>query len=94
MNEKYHARCEEFPGALSEYIDGELDPVFCQELESHMSHCANCRIVVDTMKKTILLYQQEDASNVKIPGEIRARLFKKLILDDYLDYSQDDRRKK
>ena len=94
MNDQPHAGCEDFLGTLSEYIDGELDPSLCHDLESHISNCANCRIVVDTMKKTISLYQQEDTVNMEIPREIKTRLFKKLILDDYLGYSQDDRRKK
>jgi anti-sigma factor RsiW len=51
-------RCRNFFNQLSEYIDGELAASFCAELEHHLANCPNCRIVVDTTRKTVSLYRR------------------------------------
>jgi len=47
--------CEKFLGELSDYVDGEIDPELCAEIEEHLCECENCRIMVDTLKKTVKL---------------------------------------
>ena len=51
-------RCREFFNQLSEYLDGELAESLCAELERHLADCPNCRIVVDTTRKTVNLYRR------------------------------------
>ena len=46
-------RCRQLIDKISEYIDGELDPELVRELERHLEHCEDCRIVVDTTHKTV-----------------------------------------
>jgi predicted anti-sigma-YlaC factor YlaD len=77
-------QCRQLLFYLSDYIDGDLDQSLCGEIEQHLQGCRNCRIVVDTMKKTIELYQdtQEDA---QMPDDVRRRLFARLNLEDYLN---------
>jgi anti-sigma factor RsiW len=53
MNEHIHKNCEELLGSLSAYIDGDLPPELCQELERHLAGCDNCRVVLNTTKRTI-----------------------------------------
>jgi anti-sigma factor RsiW len=50
--------CQEIKQQLSGYLDGELDAAVCAELERHLRDCDNCRVVVDTVRKTILLYRE------------------------------------
>lgn len=76
-------QCQQLLGSLSDYIDGELQAELCAELEAHIQDCDNCRIVVNTMRKTIELYQQTTPP-AELPGDIRERLFFKLHLEDYL----------
>ncbi len=64
--------CKEILGKLSEYIDGELDPKLCVELERHMQDCHPCLVFVDSLKKTVTLYKY--ASNEPLPKEIHLRL--------------------
>jgi len=45
---------------VSNFIDGELDPGTQAELKKHIKACPRCRIYVDTLKKTIVLYQVKD----------------------------------
>ncbi len=75
--------CHELLHRLSDFIDGELSTELCAEIEAHLKTCKNCTVVVDTLKKTIELYQ-ETAKNEKMPVEVRQRLYKHLELDDFL----------
>lgn len=75
--------CKRFLPDLSEYIDGELSPELCTELERHMSECERCRIVVNTTQKTIDLYHTCNDQE-KTPIKVRERLYKRLNLEDYL----------
>lgn len=49
------ADCRESIKNLSEYIDGEIDPELCAELEKHLQGCTNCRLVMDSLKMTVKL---------------------------------------
>jgi anti-sigma factor (TIGR02949 family) len=83
MNEHMHANCEELLESLSAYIDGDLAPALCQELEKHLEGCDNCRVVLNTTKRTIeLVHSPVEKSD--LPDDVRERLFKRLNLDDYL----------
>jgi anti-sigma factor (TIGR02949 family) len=77
------SHCQEYIRQLSEYIDGELPPDLCAKLEEHMSGCENCTVVVNTLKRTIELYQQTDADQ-ELPAEAKKRLYARLSLDDLL----------
>lgn len=81
MNEKHH--CHHLIETLSDYVDGELAPELCAELERHLSECDNCRIVVNTLKKTIDLYRTPSAEDM-LPDDIRQRLYYRLHLQDFL----------
>jgi len=74
--------CQRLIGELSNLIDGTISPELCTELEAHLKECKNCRIVVDTTKKTIELYHQDEAS-VEVPEVMREKLWKRLDLGDF-----------
>lgn len=79
-----HKNCRQLLGSLSEYVDGELDEELCSALENHLEGCEDCRIVVDTLRKTVYLYHAT-ATTEEIPSDIRKRLFKALNIEDYLE---------
>ena len=79
MEEK---NCKSLLGSLSDYVDGTAQEEICRELEQHLADCDNCRIVVDTLKKTVYLYQSNTKAD--LPLAVRERLFKRLNLDEYL----------
>lgn len=70
--------CKEYLDWLSDYIEGELDLDLCAEIERHMAACGDCRIVVDTLRKTISLYRNYGHEDV--PPEARERLYAVLNL--------------
>jgi len=79
-----HASCRNLLGSLSEYVDGELEETLCAEIERHLTDCENCRIVVDSLHKTVSLYQTV-AEQTSVPDGVRERLFHRLDLDEFLD---------
>lgn len=79
-----HKDCKKLLGSLSEYVDGELDKELCTVLEQHLEDCEDCRIVVDTLRKTVYLYHAT-AESENIPIDIRQRLYKSLKIEDYLE---------
>jgi anti-sigma factor (TIGR02949 family) len=80
--------CNHFLPGISDYLDGELSPELCSELEQHMSECERCRIVVDTTRKTIEIFQTTTDSQ-KAPSDVKERLYKRLNLEDYLVHSDE-----
>ena len=78
-----HETCRQLLGSLSAYVDGELAEDLCAEIERHMSTCENCRVVVDTLQKTIYLVHAT-ASQPDVPEDVHQRLLHRLDLDDFI----------
>ncbi len=71
-------QCREMLGSLSDYVDGDLEAALCEQIERHMASCGNCRAVVDTLRKTVLLYH--DHGHAELPADARERLYAELKL--------------
>ncbi len=76
MHEPGH--CKDMLGALSEYIDGEVDENLCAEIERHLAQCGNCRVMVDTLRQTIVLYRTYGHED--LPPDAKERLYAVLHL--------------
>ena len=50
--------CKEYIGEINDYLDGELDPGICEEIEKHIGQCENCRIMIDSLKQTVILCRE------------------------------------
>ena len=72
------SHCSERLGMLSDYLDGELDERFCMEIEQHLADCGDCRILVDTLRRTVLLYRER--GHESLPTDVRERLYAVLKL--------------
>ena len=79
-----HQACRHLLSSLSEYVDGELEEKLCAEIERHLAGCENCRIVIDSLEKTVYLYQAVSRTE-GVPTEVRERLYKRLNLDEFLE---------
>ena len=42
-------KCLDYVQDLNDYLDGDLDPSLCEDIEKHVGQCENCRIMVDTI---------------------------------------------
>ena len=78
-----HGNCRYLLGSLSEYIDATLEGEICEEIERHLQECENCRVVVDTLQKTVFLVHATQCDPC-MPEDVRERLFKRLDLNEYL----------
>jgi len=79
-------QCHHLLGSLSDFVDGALEEQLCAELERHLADCEDCRIVVDTLNKTISLYHAS-AGQASVPEDVRQRLFRCLDLDEFIEKS-------
>ena len=75
-----HENCQHLLAELSDYIDGEATDAMCAEIERHLAGCADCRAVVDTLRKTIYLYRTLPPP--ALPESTRARLITALTFDE------------
>ena len=68
--------CEELIAHLSSYIDHEMDADLVAEVQEHIAHCRNCRVVLDTTQRLIVLVHDEGRRI--IPAGQRDALFDRL----------------
>ncbi len=65
-------KCHELLKVLNEYVEGDIDPAICQELEEHLAGCNPCKVVIDNIRKTISLYKNDQV--YELPADFKARL--------------------
>ena len=66
--------CKEFLRELSDYLDETGDLQLRRRIESHITECPNCFVILDTTKKTIQVYKGVQPQ--MIPDDVQARLMK------------------
>lgn len=66
------ASCGDLLALLSDYVDGDAEPGLCRDLEKHLKNCDPCKVVVDTIHKTIRLYRKNKPCD--LPPEFQSRL--------------------
>jgi anti-sigma factor RsiW len=64
--------CKSVIREISDYIDGELDLRMKQELEHHLEHCEECKMVVDQTRLTVDVFC--DSKPVELPADVKSRL--------------------
>lgn len=77
--EHEHGNCQELLDHISDYVDGELETTLCAELEAHLARCHNCRVMVDTVRRTITLYHSQ--APTELPAGVENRLYKVLRIE-------------
>lgn len=73
-------QCQEILAQLNEYADGELAADICRELEQHLTGCPDCRVMLDTLTRTIALYHTLRDEPAALPAEVETRLLARLNL--------------
>jgi len=64
--------CNETLVQLADYLDEEAREELCKAIEQHLRRCHDCKVYVDTVRKTIVLYQND--RQVEIPASANSRL--------------------
>ena len=70
-------KCTEFLKELTEYLDGTADAALREELDEHMHWCHECKVVLNTTKKTIEIYR--DNKLYELPERLRVRLHEAIL---------------
>ena len=70
--------CRETLESLHEYLDDQEAAELCRQIQLHLQNCKNCSVYVDSVKKTIYLYQQLPHSQtpVTVSAQLKAALSK------------------
>ena len=68
--------CKEVLKEISDYVDAESRAELCRQIEEHLARCSRCKVVVDTVKKMILIYHSNGPSEA--PVRVSAMLAKAL----------------
>lgn len=68
--------CKQMFAKLSDYVEGELDPAMCENIQKHMSGCKPCEAFLETLKTTIERTHSlpGPAADSKLAAELRKKL--------------------
>ncbi len=64
--------CTEVLEQLADYLDEDARVELCKAIEEHLHTCRECSFYVDTVKKTIVLYQAD--RKLEVPSKATALL--------------------
>jgi len=65
--------CKKIFATLSEYLDLELPPDACHEMEAHLAGCPPCIEFADSLRQTVALCHEYQASEMPAPISQAAR---------------------
>lgn len=65
--------CKEIFARLSEYLDQDLPPDVCEQIERHMAGCAPCEEFVESLRRTVDLFREHATGAAPGPLPERAR---------------------
>jgi hypothetical protein len=68
--------CKQFLQELNDYFDPNTDPEIRRQLQSHVTECPNCFVIVDTTKKTLEVYKGVEPQT--LPEDVKSRLWRAL----------------
>jgi len=66
--------CKEFLTELNDYLDSTVDVEIRRRIETHITECPNCFVILDTCKKTIQVYKGMQPQ--VLPEDVQTRLMK------------------
>ena len=70
-------KCKDFLNELTDYLDGTISESTRSELDEHLHWCHECHVVLNTTKKTIEIYR--DNQIYELPENLRTRLHQAIM---------------
>jgi len=70
-------KCNDFLKELTDYLDGTANMTVRLELEEHLQWCHDCYVVMNTTKKTIEIYR--DNQIYELPENLRIKLHQAIL---------------
>lgn len=68
--------CQEVLDRLADYLDEDAHAELVAEVDLHAASCEHCRVEVDTLRRTILIYRCDE--EVVLPGKLGESLHEAL----------------
>ncbi|MFQ3566759.1 MAG: zf-HC2 domain-containing protein [Aggregatilineales bacterium] len=56
--------CETLIRYLSDYIDQNLEEALAEAAREHLATCPNCRVVLNSTERMIILYREQQVARV------------------------------
>ncbi len=66
---------------ICDIMGEDFDAPACREVLEHLNQCPTCKVYYDTVKKTVLLCQDNDCAET-LPDDVNQRLLEVLNLSD------------
>jgi anti-sigma factor RsiW len=66
-------KCKEVFEVLSEYLNLELPPDLCEQIERHLADCSPCVEFVESLRKTVALCRAYEPAIMPAPLTVEAR---------------------
>jgi anti-sigma factor (TIGR02949 family) len=68
--------CKEVFAKLSEYLNAELEPGDCDDLERHVADCPPCIEFIDSLRKSVALCREfkPPEAPAPLPDDVREKL--------------------
>ena len=70
-------KCKDFLNELTDYLDGKINENLRMELDEHLHWCHECHVVMNTTKKTIEIYRDNEL--YELPNDLRNRLHQAIM---------------
>ncbi|MBU0520106.1 hypothetical protein KKA00_02160 [bacterium] len=70
--------CRPFMDRFCESLGEDPSSAICRELQEHLDKCPDCTLQVNTIKRTVELYQ--NMPQPLVPGDVQKRLLLRLNL--------------
>ena len=64
---------------ICDFMGEDLDAPACQEVAEHLENCPNCKVYLDTVKKTVTICRENEKEKA-MPEDVKNRLYKVLNL--------------
>ena len=64
--------CTDFLSKLTDYFDGKIEKELLAEVKQHLGECHHCEVVVDSTRKTIDIYRNNEI--YELDPSLRERL--------------------
>ena len=71
--ERNSESCQEVLALLSDYLDFELPPDACEQIENHLAGCSPCVEFAASLRKTVELCREFQSSDMPKPLSEQAR---------------------
>ena len=64
---------------ICDFLGEDLETTVCKEVADHLEKCPNCKVYLDTVKKTVTLCREVEKEE-SMPEDVKNRLYKVLKL--------------